>query len=120
MLGSSRMYKTPVKPEPICVAKRILCASPPDKLPAFLDRVRYSSPTSIKNCNLWSISFKINSDIIVCVLFNSRLFKYSFIWRIDISVNSLMFFSPTLIDNISGFNLAPWQDGQWEFVIYIS
>lgn len=46
------MYSTPVRPEPICVANRILCASPPDKVPALLDSVRYSNPTSIKNCNL--------------------------------------------------------------------
>ena len=29
--GSSRTYNTPVNREPICVAKRIRCASPPDK-----------------------------------------------------------------------------------------
>ena len=34
MDGSSRMYNTPTKPEPICVARRIRCASPPDKVPA--------------------------------------------------------------------------------------
>ena len=34
ILGSSRTYKTPIKLEPICVAKRIRCASPPDKVPA--------------------------------------------------------------------------------------
>ena len=31
MLGSSRMYSTPIRPEPICVASRIRWASPPDK-----------------------------------------------------------------------------------------
>ena len=49
MLGSSRMYRTPVSPAPICVANLILCASPPDNVPAGLDSVRYSSPTSTKN-----------------------------------------------------------------------
>ena len=38
--GSSRTYKTPVNPEPICEAKRILCASPPDKVPDSLERVK--------------------------------------------------------------------------------
>ena len=59
ILGSSKIYNTPVNPDPICVAKRILCASPPDNVPAGLDNVKYSSPTSIKNCNLWFNSFKI-------------------------------------------------------------
>ena len=40
MLGSSRIYSTPTRLEPICVASLILCASPPDRVPADLDRVR--------------------------------------------------------------------------------
>ena len=32
MLGSSRMYSTPVRPEPICVASRMRCASPPARV----------------------------------------------------------------------------------------
>lgn len=40
ILGSSKIYNTPVNPEPIWVAKRIRCASPPDKLPAPLDNVK--------------------------------------------------------------------------------
>ena len=120
ILGSSKIYNTPVNPEPIWVAKRILCASPPESVPAFLDNVKYSNPTSIKNCNLWSISFNINSDIIFSVSFNSRLFRYSLIYLIDIWVNSFMFLSPTFIERISGFNLDPWQAWHSEFVIYIS
>ena len=38
--GSSRTYKTPVKPEPICDANLILCASPPDSVPDSLAKVR--------------------------------------------------------------------------------
>ena len=34
MLGSSRMYSTPVRPEPICVARRMRCASPPESVAA--------------------------------------------------------------------------------------
>ena len=40
MVGSSQTYKTPVKPDPICVAKRTLCASPPDKVRAVRSMVR--------------------------------------------------------------------------------
>ena len=63
----------PVNPEPIYVASLILCASPPDKVPAALDKVRYSSPTSIKNCNLVFNSFNICSAIISFFLLNESL-----------------------------------------------
>ena len=38
--GSSKTYNTPVSPEPICEANLILCASPPDKVPDALDKVK--------------------------------------------------------------------------------
>ena len=34
ILGSSSIYSTPTRPEPICVAKRMRCASPPESVPA--------------------------------------------------------------------------------------
>ena len=40
MLGSSSTYSTPISPEPICVASRIRCASPPDRVLAVRSRVR--------------------------------------------------------------------------------
>ena len=40
MDGSSRMYNTPTRLEPICVAKRMRCASPPDNVAAARDSVR--------------------------------------------------------------------------------
>ena len=43
------MYIIPVSPEAICEARRILWLSPPDSVFAALLRVRYPSPTSIKN-----------------------------------------------------------------------
>src|SRR6266700_4005759 len=33
MLGSSKMYSTPTRPAPICVASRMRCASPPLNVP---------------------------------------------------------------------------------------
>ena len=36
----SRMYKTPMRLEPIWVARRIRCASPPESDPALRERVR--------------------------------------------------------------------------------
>jgi len=40
MEGSSKTYKTPVSPEPICDANLILCDSPPDKVPDDLDKFK--------------------------------------------------------------------------------
>ena len=40
MDGSSKTYITPVKPEPICEAKRIRCASPPESVPDWRDIVK--------------------------------------------------------------------------------
>ena len=40
MEGSSRMYNTPIRLEPIWVASRIRWASPPDRVAAARDRVR--------------------------------------------------------------------------------
>ena len=40
MDGSSSTYRTPVSPEPICVARRIRWASPPARLPAVRSSVR--------------------------------------------------------------------------------
>ena len=57
MEGSSKTYKTPVNLEPICVARRIRCASPPDKVPDERFSVRYSKPTLFKKDNLEIISF---------------------------------------------------------------
>ena len=34
MEGSSRMYSTPMRPAPICVARRMRCASPPESVAA--------------------------------------------------------------------------------------
>ena len=40
ILGSSKIYATPTSPEPICVARRIRCASPPDKVPVARERLK--------------------------------------------------------------------------------
>ena len=72
ILGSSKIYSTPVNPEPICVASLIRWASPPDNVPALLDNVKYSRPTSIKNCNLLFNSLNIWSAIILSFLLSSN------------------------------------------------
>ena len=65
ILGSSRTYKTPESFEPIWVASLIRWASPPDKVIAILDNVKYSNPTSTKNSKRFLIS-AITSRAISC------------------------------------------------------
>ena len=62
MDGSSSTYKTPVNREPICVASRMRCASPPDNVPAARVNVKYSKPTLSKNSRRSLISFKIERE----------------------------------------------------------
>ena len=78
ILGSSKTYNTPDNLDPIWVAKRILCASPPDNVPALLASVKYSNPTLIKNLSLSNISLVINLLISCCYLFNFKLDKKSY------------------------------------------
>ena len=72
MLGSSKTYKTPVNPLPICDAKRILCASPPESEPAWRERVKYDKPTSLKKLSLSLISLIMPFAIIWLVSLNFK------------------------------------------------
>ena len=73
MLGSSRIYREPTRLLPNDVVRFILWLSPPDKVPASLDSVRYDRPTFIKKFSLESISFTTISDISFCSFVNFRL-----------------------------------------------
>ena len=88
ILGSSNTYNTPVKWDPIWVASLIRCASPPDKVPALLDRVKYSNPTFCKNDSLSPISFNIKFAIWACSSPNFKLLKNLINSFIDIEVTS--------------------------------
>ena len=59
MEGSSRIYSTPIREEPIWVARRIRWLSPPDRVPEARDKVRYSSPTLCRKPSRDLISFKM-------------------------------------------------------------
>ena len=61
MEGSSRMYSTPTKPEPIWEARRMRWASPPDKVCAPRSRVRYPKPMSHMSCKRPRISLSASS-----------------------------------------------------------
>ena len=61
--GSSSTYSTPVRPDPICVASRIRCASPPASVAAGRSSDRYPSPTSARKPSRVWISLNGRSAI---------------------------------------------------------
>ena len=107
MLGSSRMYATPTRPDPICVARRILCASPPERLAVPLDNVRYSRPTSCKNPTLARISFNIWSPIKCCCSLSSMPSRNTHRSFTDIDVISYMFLSATVTARDDALSRCP-------------
>ena len=116
--GSSKTYKTPVNLDPICVASLIRWASPPERLPAFLDSVRYSKPTSFKKANRLWISFIIRLPIFASSVVSCKLSTKVKASLIDISVNSYIFLPPTLTDNALSDKRIPWQVGHITSRIY--
>ncbi len=75
--GSSKMYSTPTRPQPICPARRMRCDSPPDRVGAVRARVRYSSPTLSKKPSRPRISFSTSAAITARVSSSSRSLKNS-------------------------------------------
>ena len=71
MEGSSRIYSTPMREEPIWVASRIRWLSPPDRVPASRLRVRYCKPTERRKPSRLLISLTIWAAIMVWVGFSS-------------------------------------------------
>ena len=59
ILGSSRMYRLPTRLLPSDVARLMRWLSPPDSDAEGRLSVRYSSPTSVRNCSLCLISVMI-------------------------------------------------------------
>ena len=66
---------TPVSPEPIWLASRMRCASPPDSVSAERSSERYSSPTFTRNCRRFRISRTIFSAIACFTPGSSRPWK---------------------------------------------
>src|SRR5659263_133452 len=120
MDGSSKMYSTPIKPEPICVARRIRCASPPERVADERFSVMYSSPTSTRNSSRAMISFKIGLDMAVCCVPNETDSRYALHFRIGRHVISKIFRFPTVTERLSLFSLAPLHTVHGWTVIYLS
>ena len=110
--GSSRIYSTPISEEPIWVARRIRWLSPPDKVDAALDKVRYCRPTSIKNCSRDLISRTICSAISAKLpsSFNSSINAMAL--RMGIRQKSIMPIPPTVTARAISDRRSPWQLGQ--------
>ena len=63
MLGSSRMYRTPMSPLPIWVASRMRCASPPESDTAERERVKALSDLKAKASKVGAAVELIDSAI---------------------------------------------------------
>ena len=110
--GSSNTYMTPVKPLPIWLAKRMRCASPPERVSAERESDKYSNPTLVKNLSRLLISFTILSAIASLAPVRTRVSK-------KVSANlrgtwqtSWMFLLPTFTWRASLRKRVPAQSGQ--------
>ncbi len=120
MDGSSRMYNTPIREEPIWVARRIRWLSPPERVPEARERVRYSSPTLCRKPNRDLISFIMGAAIMLSRSVRARASTNSRASVTDLSHSSLMLRPPTVTPRLSGESLRPWQASQGTALIYPS
>ena len=112
MLGSSRIYNTPVKEEPIWVAKRIRWLSPPESVPEERESVKYSNPTLCKNPKRLLISLRIAAAIIVSRALSSKWLTKSKACATDFSQRSAILMPPTVTARLIGERGLPWQASQ--------
>ena len=115
MLGSSRMYIEPTRLLPREVERFILWDSPPDNDAESRSRVRYGSPTSIRNLSRIVTSFRSLSATFASVSLSSieEIASYSFPTGIETS--SWMVFPSTLKYPASFLNRDPLHSGQIVF-----
>ena len=112
MDGSSNTYMTPVKPLPIWLAKRMRCASPPDRVSAERDKDKYSKPTLVKNFKRLLISFTILSAMANLAPVNSSVSKKVSANFKGTSQTSCMFLLPTFTKRAALRKRVPLQSGQ--------
>ena len=114
------MYSTPTRLEPICVASRIRCASPPDSVAAARSSVRYPTPTESRNRSRSTISFRIRDAICRSDSVRSRASSHSIASRADLRVNSWIPIPPTFTASVSGRSRAPSHSGHGRTDMYSS
>ncbi len=109
------MYATPTRPEPICVARRIRCASPPDRVPvARRECSRYSSPTSSRKTASRALDLsenKLMSDQLAAAACQLEPLHKLHAAGSDRhrSVTSAIFLSATVTASAAGFSRCPPQ-----------
>ncbi len=112
MEGSSRIYSTPMREEPIWVARRMRWLSPPERVPEERDKVRYSRPTLCKKPSRDLISLRMGAAIIFSRSVRAKASTNSRASVTDLSQNWLMFRPPTVTARLSGERRWPWQASQ--------
>ena len=88
--------------------------SPPESVPAVRDSVRYSNPTSTRNCSRSLISFRMRRAISRCfgVSISSSAANQRAASAMERRVTSPMCEPPTLTQSASGFSRWPPQLSQ--------
>jgi hypothetical protein len=109
--GSSRTYSTPTSAEPICVARRMRCASPPDSVAAARSIDRYPMPTFSRNRSRSSISRTISRAMWRSVSLSCTPSSQLIARRTLIAENSWMAMPPTSTARDSGRSRAPLHAG---------
>ena len=116
--GSSRMYSTPARAEPTCVASRMRWLSPPDRVAAVRSSVRYSSPTLHRNESRSRTSRSSRSAIAMSCL-PSLIFSKN--WT-ACATDSLPIAGsdepPTNTERASARSRAPWHSSHAVLLMY--
>ena len=120
MEGSSRIYSTPIREEPIWVARRMRWLSPPDRVPACRVRVRYWSPTDFKKPSRERISFKIWSAIMAWVSVRVMVSRKARASSTGFWQNWWMELPPTVTARASRLSRFPWHSGQGHSLMHSS
>ena len=112
MLGSSRIYSTPIRLEPIWVARRMRWLSPPERVAAERARDRYPRPTLVRKPSRAFISFTIRSAIIWSFSLSWRESMNSRALNTDREQKSAILMPPTVTARAVFFRRMPPQVGQ--------
>ena len=109
--GSSRTYKTPRSFEPICVARRMRCASPPDSVAEIAPDSNNPTPRPSKNQADCESPPPPARRFAARVREASNSSTVSSARVIDMAVNSAIATPFTCTARLDGFKPLPWQPG---------
>ena len=121
MLGSSRMYSTPTSAEPICVARRMRCASPPrQRGRGALQREIADADVVEEGEALADLLDDASADEALRVAELQAPCRKPSASRTLISVKSLMLRSPSVTARLVGLSRAPLHSGHGLSAMYSS